>query len=133
MYLARSISWHGEKHAMAGVVPGDVVMHEKPVGRGYVRLKETAHFPWPAQTPPQTVVAHEFHYSSLEHLPPDLIYAYDVERGYGVDGTHDGIVHKNLLASYTHLRSLEGYNWAARFVERVRQVTSQQHRTRIAG
>jgi len=133
MYLARSISWHGEKHAMAGVVPGDVVMHEKPVGRGYVRLKETAHFPWPAQTPPQTVVAHEFHYSSLEHLPPDLIYAYDVERGYGVDGTHDGIVHKNLLASYTHLRSLEGYNWAARFVERIRQVTSQQHRTRIAG
>ena len=133
MYLARSISWHGEKHAMAGVVPGDVVMHEKPVGRGYVRLKETAHFPWPAQTPPQTVMAHEFHYSSLEHLPPDLIYAYDVERGYGVDGAHDGIVHKNLLASYTHLRSLEGYNWAARFVERVRHVISQQHRTRIAG
>ncbi len=133
MYLARSISWRGEKHIMAGVVPGDVVMHEKPVGRGYVRLKETAHFPWPIQTPPQIVAAHEFHYSSLEALPPDLVYAYDVERGYGVDGKHDGIVHKNLLASYTHLRSLEGYNWAARFVERVRHVISQQHRTRIAG
>lgn len=133
MYLARSISWHGETHAMAGVVPGDVVMHEKPVGRGYVRLKETPCFPWPADdTPPQTVMAHEFHYSSLENLPSDLIYAYDVERGYGVDGTHDGIVYKNLLASYTHLRSLEGYNWAGRFVASVRRI-AQQQRTRIAG
>ncbi len=133
MYLARSISWHGETHAMAGVVPGDVVMHEKPVGRGYVRLKETPCFPWPADdTPPQTVMAHEFHYSSLENLPSDLIYAYDVERGYGVNGTHDGIVHKNLLASYTHLRSLEGYNWAGRFVASVRRI-AQQQRTRIAG
>ena len=133
MYLARSISWHGETHAMAGVVPGDVVMHEKPVGRGYVRLKETPCFPWPADdTPPQTVMAHEFHYCSLENLPSDLIYAYDVERGYGVDGTHDGIVYKNLLASYTHLRSLEGYNWAGRFVASVRRI-AQQQRTRIAG
>ena len=24
---------------MAGVIPGDIVMHDKPVGRGYVRLK----------------------------------------------------------------------------------------------
>ena len=30
MYLARSITWQGEKHDMAGVVPGDVVMHENP-------------------------------------------------------------------------------------------------------
>lgn len=136
MYLARSIAWHGEKHNMAGVIPGDVVMHEKPVGRGYVRLKETQHFPWPATNPPQTIpdiiMAHEFHYSSLEQLPPDMIYAYEVQRGYGVNGTHDGIVHKNLLASYTHLRSLENYNWAARFVERVRNLMSKQQRAHHA-
>ena len=133
MYLARSIAWHGEQHTMAGVIPGDVVMHEKPVGRGYVRLKETKQFPWPSVNPPQTVLAHEFHYSSLEHLPPDLIYAYIVERGYGANGTHDGIVHKNLLASYTHLRSLEHYNWAARFVDRVRYLIGTPQRTRSAG
>ena len=132
MYLARSIAWHAEKHAMAGVIPGDVVMHEKPVGRGYVRLKETKQFPWPSTTPPQTVLAHEFHYSSLEHLPPDLVFAYEVERGYGVNGTHDGIVYKNLLASYTHLRSLSSYNWAARFVDRVRHLTGKSERTRNA-
>jgi len=136
MYLARSISWHGEKHTMAGVIPGDVVMHEKPVGRGYVRLKETENFPWPSTQPsqddPQIVMAHEFHYSSLEHLPPDMIYAYEVQRGYGVNGTHDGIVYKNLLAAYTHLRSLDNYNWAARFVERVRHLMNIQPRARSA-
>jgi len=97
-----------------------------------VRLKETKDFPWPSAQPPQTVMAHEFHYSSLEHLPPDLIYAYEVQRGYGVNGTHDGIVHKNLLASYTHLRSLDNYNWAARFVDRVRHLIGKQQRTRNA-
>ncbi len=129
MYLARSISWHGEKHAMASVIPGDVVMHEKPVGRGYVRLKETEQFPWPSNRPPQIVRAHEFHYSSLENLPPDLIYAYTVERGYGINGSQDGIVYKNLLATYTHLRSLENYNWAARFVDQVRCLSRKSRRT----
>ena len=42
MYLARSLSWHGEKREMAGVIAADVVMHEKPVGRGYVRLAPTS-------------------------------------------------------------------------------------------
>lgn len=132
MYLARSISWHGEKHEMAGVIPGDVIMHEKPVGRGYVRLKETNQFPWPSANPPETVMAHEFHYSSLEHLAPDLIYAYDVERGYGVNGSQDGIVYKNLLASYTHLRSLDNYNWAARFVDSVKNIIGKPQNTRKA-
>ncbi len=132
MYLARSITWQGEKHTMAGVVPGDVVMHDKPVGRGYVRLKETANFPWPSSTPPATVMAHEFHYSSLENLPPNLSYAYDVERGYGIDGKRDGLVYKNLLAAYTHLRSLQGYNWAARFVDSVRQHLAKMPKTHAA-
>ena len=129
MYLARSITWKDEKYEMAGVIPGDVVMHDKPVGRGYVRLKETQQFPWPSNHPPEIVRAHEFHYSSLDNLPKDLRFAYTVERGYGVNGTHDGIVYKNLLASYTHLRSLNSYNWAARFVERVRHLSGKVQRT----
>jgi len=132
MYLARSITWQGKKHHMAGVVPADVVMHEKPVGRGYVRLKETANFPWPSDSPPTSVMAHEFHYSSLENLPPNLNYAYEVERGYGIDGKRDGLVYKNLLAAYTHLRSLEGYNWAARFVASVRRHVASLPSSRTA-
>lgn len=122
MYLARSLSWRGEKQEMAGVIPADVVMHDKPVGRGYVRLLPTAAHPWvPAGSHPDEIPAHEFHYSSLENLDPDTVFAYEVKRGHGADGRHDGIVHKNLLASYTHLRSAGNCNWAERFVGFARQ------------
>jgi cobyrinic acid a,c-diamide synthase len=122
MYLARSLAWRSEKCEMAGVIAADVVMHEKPVGRGYVRLAPTADHPWvPAGTHPDEIPAHEFHYSSLENLPPDTRFAYEVKRGHGTDGAHDGIVYKNLLASYTHLRSAGNCNWAARFIGFARQ------------
>lgn len=116
MYLARSLTWRGERREMVGVIAADVLMHEKPVGRGYVRLAPTAAHPWlPEGSHPDEIPAHEFHYSSLENLDPATHFAYDVKRGYGADGHHDGIVHKNLLASYTHLRSAGNCNWAARF------------------
>ncbi|MHB8167960.1 MAG: cobyrinate a,c-diamide synthase, partial [Sulfuricella sp.] len=124
MYLARTLTWHGEKRNMVGVIPGDVVMHEKPVGRGYIRLNETGENPWLTSaglSPTVEVRGHEFHYSSLDNLDTSrLKYAYEVKRGHGIDGYHDGIVYKNLLASYAHLRSLGAYNWAARFVAFVR-------------
>ena len=120
MYLARSISWRGKRCEMAGVIPGDVVMHDRPMGRGYVLLRETGKNPWPLPGSAE-VRAHEFHYSSLENLAPGTIYAYEVIRGNGVDGQHDGIVHKNLLACYAHLRDLEDNHWTRRFVQFVRQ------------
>ncbi|MDH5539941.1 MAG: hypothetical protein OEY03_11110, partial [Rhizobacter sp.] len=37
------------------------------------------------------------------------------------DGANDGIVHRNLLASYAHLRGVQGDGWPSRFVAHVRQ------------
>lgn len=124
MYLSRSLSWHGKNCQMVGVIPGDTVMHERPMGRGYVLLRETGKGIWPmagSQDKPAEVRAHEFHYSSLENRSPNLVYAYDVLRGSGVDGAHDGIVYKNLFACYAHQRDLEDNHWAARFVNFVRE------------
>lgn len=101
---------------MVGVIPGDIVMHDKPVGRGYVRLRETGAGPWDSEAPDEDIRAHEFHYSSIENLPEGLTYAYEVLRGHGVDGKNDGIVHRNLLASYTHLRSTRRFSWVKRFL-----------------
>jgi len=121
MYLARSLAWHGKVCRMAGVIPADVVMCERPQGRGYVRLGETADSPWPAPGGADAeIAAHEFHYSRLENVAPGLRYAYRVLRGHGIDGSRDGIVHKNLLASYTHLRDAGGNHWTRRFVAHVR-------------
>lgn len=131
MYLARSISWKGRRCEMVGVIPGDIVMHDRPVGRGYVRLQQNTHSPWrqPGDADNLEIRAHEFHYSTLENLDPETRFAYHVVRGHGVDGMHDGIIYKNLLASYTHLRSLQSYNWAARFVSWVKE---KSHDARIA-
>jgi cobyrinic acid a,c-diamide synthase len=122
MYLARTISWRGRTRRMVGAIPGDVTMHEKPVGRGYVVLSPTAAHPWrSASEQVPELKAHEFHYSSLDNLPAETTYAYAVERGHGVDGRRDGIVYKNLLASYTHLRATANCDWPARFVRFARQ------------
>jgi len=133
MYLARSLSWRNETRQMAGVIPGDVIMHGKPVGRGYVNVRCTGTNPWPGEQVGRELLAHEFHYSSLENVPHDLTYAFDVVRGHGVDGKHDGIVYKNLLACYTHFRSLQGYNWADRFVGFVREVKEKALATSKSG
>jgi cobyrinic acid a,c-diamide synthase len=122
MYLARGIEWNGRRAGMVGVIPADIVMHSRPVGRGYVHLRETGRGPWPRPHPDHQALirAHEFHYSSVENLAPDVEFAYEVERGHGIDGRHDGIVHKNLLASFAHLRDVAGSPWAGRFVDFVR-------------
>ena len=126
MYLARAIEWNGRRAEMAGVLPADIVMHARPVGRGYVHLRETGRGPWRAHA--GLIRAHEFHYSSVENLAPGLEFAYDVERGHGIDGRRDGIVYRNLLASYAHLRDVAGHHWAARFVEFARRcATTETH------
>jgi cobyrinic acid a,c-diamide synthase len=120
MYLSRSLSWKGMRCEMVGVIPGDIVMHERPQGRGYVRLCETSRLPWPEAGPQVEFAAHEFHYSSLENITGPLTYALDVRRGTGIDGKHDGIVINNLVASYSHLRDTRQHRWAHRFVDFVR-------------
>jgi len=121
MYLSRSLSWHGKRCEMVGVIPGDCVMHERPQGRGYVRLQETQDAPWPPGPQATEFAAHEFHYSSLENLPATQRFAYAVNRGAGIDGRHDGIVIHRLLACYSHMRDTAQHHWAGRFVEFVRQ------------
>lgn len=132
MYLTRSIRIDERRFEMVGAIAGDAVMHDRPVGRGYVRLASTEAFPWPAlsgipDTPDtRETLAHEFHHSSLENLPADTRYAYRVLRGHGVDGMRDGIVQRNLLASYAHRRSTGSDPWPARFVAFVRQVRARR-------
>ncbi|VAX05882.1 Protein similar to cobyrinic acid a,c-diamide synthetase clustered with dissimilatory sulfite reductase [hydrothermal vent metagenome] len=121
MYLARSLNWRGKTCSMVGAVPADAVMHDRPQGRGYVKLRETGKSPWPnSVSKANEIAAHEFHYSELKNLSDEISYAYEMLRGTGIDGKNDGIVYKNLLASYTHLRDTEGCRWVDCFVAHVR-------------
>jgi cobyrinic acid a,c-diamide synthase len=128
MYLAKNIQWRDEKYDMVGVVPGDIVVHDGPQGRGYVVLEETGQSLWsPASVgPPQsdaTIPAHEFHYARLENLAGESGYAYRILRGHGVDGQHDGLIVGNLLAGFVHHRNTEADPWVRRFVDFVRETS----------
>ena len=121
MYLARRIRWNGRMCEMVGAIPADVVMHPRPCGRGYVVLEPTGDAPWAPESN-GLVHAHEFHHSSLENpTGSDWRYAWRVRRGRGIDGENDGVVIGSLLASYSHLRDVEGCRWAERFVAYVRE------------
>jgi len=126
MYLARSLSWNGERCEMVGAIPGDVVMHRRPQGRGYVRLRETAALPWHDDRGGDSeIAAHEFHYSAFEQLDPPPAYAFEVVRGTGIDGRHDGYVYRNLLACYTHQRGTRRNRWTERFLRFVARCKSR--------
>jgi len=125
MYLSRSIRWNERCHEMVGLIPGDTVMHSRPIGRGYVQLKPNGSSPWQASSS-SPFNAHEFHYSTLENLPPGTHFAYEVVRGAGIDGRHDGYVYKNLLANYAHLRDVDETPWCERFVTFVRKIAAQR-------
>ncbi|MCW8930380.1 MAG: hydrogenobyrinic acid a,c-diamide synthase (glutamine-hydrolyzing) [Gammaproteobacteria bacterium] len=124
MYLCRSIlsnQEHEEEQQvdMVGVIPADAKMEENPQGRGLIRFSETSSMPWPtdAETVDGSISAHEFHYSHLINISEPLNFAYKIHRGSGIDGQHDGIVYKNLLACYAHLQDTNQNHWAKRFIQ----------------
>jgi cobyrinic acid a,c-diamide synthase len=120
MYLARTISWQGKTTEMVGLLQGDIHMHKKPQGRGYIRIQQTGNAPWTMNTS-EVIAGHEFHYSAIDNLPADTTFAFEVKRGTGVDGQHDGIVYKNTLACYAHLRDTRQSPWARAFVDFIQQ------------
>ncbi len=123
MYLSRAITWHGTRREMAGILPAETVMYPTPQGRGYVRLRETADFPWPRlEDGPGVVPAHEFHHSRLENIEGDPRFAYQVIRGAGIAEKRDGLIVGHTLATYAHMRSVGASPWAPRFAAFMRAV-----------
>ena len=136
MYLSRSLRWRDQRCEMVGAIAADTVMHDRPQGRGYVKLHETGKLPWPmiaGNKVPLEIRAHEFHYSTLENVASDLEYAYRVTRGSGIDGQHDGILYRNVVACYTHRRDTGDNHWTARFVEFIRQQRAARRATQAVG
>jgi len=119
MYLSGRMTWQGESRQMVGALPCDILMHEKPRGHGYMELVATGAGDWFGSG--LKIRGHEFHYSEVVGLDTEKTgFAYKVLRGAGVDREHDGILYRNVLASYTHLHSLGSPGWAEGFVEFVK-------------
>ncbi len=94
-------------YEMLGLVDAEVVMQRKPVGHGYTHLRAIRRNLLCEAG--KEIVGHEFHHSKLL-LEEDVEFAFKMLRGYGVDGSHDGIMKENLLCNYTHLHVLNDFS-----------------------
>ena len=114
MYLAKSIKFKNTRSKMCNIFDIDVEMNDKPIGRGYTVLEANNH-PWAVNK--KNIHAHEFHYSSVINNSKKYKYAYNIKRGYGINGKKDGLIYKNTIASFSHLRSTNKFNWAKYFIK----------------
>ncbi|MGQ9491386.1 MAG: cobyrinate a,c-diamide synthase [Anaerolineae bacterium] len=138
MYLAQRIMWGDRSAEMAGVLPCDVAMTARPQGHGYVEATVDAANPF---FPVGTVLrGHEFHNSRLVGIVPlpsqgggwevgessaapgGLTTTYRLNRGNGIGGGRDGLVWRNVLASYTHLHAAGAPGWAEGLVQAARNM-----------
>jgi cobyrinic acid a,c-diamide synthase len=120
MYLGRSIQTHqGESFPMAGVLPYDFHMGKSPQGHGYTVLEVTGDNPYFPKG--ALLKGHEFHYSRLQPEPgPEARLVFRLTKGAGISGGLDGLIHKNVLATYTHLHALGAPEWAPALVRQAR-------------
>ncbi len=123
MYLAKSIQYEHQKCNMVGIIEADCEMFDKPIGRGYTMLKANKQHPWKNNHDGSTnlhidkeIPGHEFHYSKLNQVPK-TDFAYQVKRGYGINGENDGLIYKNLVACYAHQRNTQQNQWISSFLE----------------
>ena len=124
IYLCRSATWDGRRWPLAGVIPVDIVYQRKPAGCGYLELESRSDSGWFGKG--ERLRAHEFHYSKPDDGARDLACQFDVTRGFGLTGREDGLLYRNLFASYAHFHAAANPHWARRFVELARKFSDQK-------
>ncbi len=101
MYLTRSITqFDGKKHSMVNLFDADTIM-DKKLTLNYTEAKVTSSCLLAKAG--KTIRGHEFHYSRIDNIPKDSKFAYQLSKGKGVNGSKDGFVEYNTLASYMHM------------------------------
>lgn len=133
MYLGRSIRTSEGEYKMVGLLPFDTQLESKPQGHGYTIMNPLKGNPWFDEA--QVIKGHEFHNSRVINLDQNVHYAFEIEKGHGFDGKHDGLCYKNVLAAYNHLHALGCPEWAQRFVQLslTHREEKWEQRIRVAG
>jgi cobyrinic acid a,c-diamide synthase len=111
MYLGQTLIYQGGTYPMVGVLPLAFVLEKKPQGHGYTTLKVQKDNPYFSVG--TVLKGHEFHYSRvLDWDSTRIAPVFKMVKGFGLDGQGDGILYKNVLASYSHLHALGTSEWA---------------------
>ncbi|MBC8247673.1 MAG: cobyrinate a,c-diamide synthase [Deltaproteobacteria bacterium] len=115
MYLAKELVLKGSVYPMADLLPLTLDLSPRPQGHGYTIVQVDKRNPYFEVG--MELKGHEFHYSRVlkwQGIDDDLVFA--MKRGSGVVNQRDGIVYKNVLATYTHLHALGTPVWAKALV-----------------
>lgn len=113
MYLCRNLVWGDRRYEMVGAIPSDVEMCLRTQGHGYVIAEVTGKNPWfPLGFP---IRGHQFHHSRLIEIK-GLEFVLRMRRKRDGDPETDGIIRRNLFASYTHTHAFSIPGWAETFV-----------------
>ncbi|MBW2344263.1 MAG: hydrogenobyrinic acid a,c-diamide synthase (glutamine-hydrolyzing) [Deltaproteobacteria bacterium] len=111
MYLGQSLLVNDMTYPMVGALPVEFILQKKPQGHGYTILEVDSSNPY--YPVGETLKGHEFHYSKAVLTgKEDVDFAFKVSRGNGIDGLRDGILKKNVLATYTHIHAAGTPLWA---------------------
>ncbi len=106
MAMSRSLTTaEGATHAMAGILPADVSMHDRYRALDHVELEAVGDSP--TATAGERLRGHEFHYSSAD-VDGDARFAFETVRGEGIDGDHDGLLAYDSMGTYCHVHAESG-------------------------
>jgi cobyrinic acid a,c-diamide synthase len=111
MYLGENLVLEDESYPMAGILPLTFRFYKIPQGHGYTIVKVEGQNPY--YDIGTEIRGHEFHYSRVSKWAgqkDDLVFR--MQRGAGIEKDRDGIVYKNVLATYTHVHALGTPQWA---------------------
>jgi cobyrinic acid a,c-diamide synthase len=103
-------------YEMLGLFKGKSKLTKKPQAIGYVEVKVIRDCL--TATKGLKLRGHEFHYSETKVEEKDQDFAYKLNRGMGIAFGVDGLIKKNVLASYMHVHAVSHPEVFERFVER---------------
>jgi len=113
MYLTRSITeFNGAKHNMVNLFDVDTIM-DKKLTLNYTEARVVNSCVIAKNG--KTIRGHEFHYSRIDDSSKDIRFAYQLKKGKGVNGSNDGLIEYNTLASYMHMH-FANRNYAENFL-----------------
>jgi len=117
MYLGESLVLEGKSYPMAGVLALTFDFYQRPQGHGYTIFKVERENPYFAVG--SEIRGHEFHYSRVSNWTGDKSdLVFHMKRGVGIDKDRDGIIYKNVLATYTHVHAVGTPEWGEALVRR---------------
>ncbi len=115
MYLGESLVLEGQSYPMTGILPLTFGFFKRPQGHGYTIFRVERKNPYFEVG--SEIRGHEFHYSRVSNWTGDeKNLVFFMKRGVGIAGDRDGIVYKNVLATYTHLHAVGTPQWARALV-----------------